>query len=295
MSLVNLDRIDQPVSLAKIDAVTLHVTLAGGVTGHSGATLSLSVESGSPEVVVSGPITADGVGENADVVEEEFGRIAVLGGPACLGCAPSGRVGATGGNVGGGAVAREEPRSDSDVVVPYHGVDSTSVVVVANTVIGTKRGLDTAAFVAGFGGGAVRGKGEVLKTVSAELGVAGRVDVASRGSVDGVGVLRGEGDTFNDVDLTSVGPASSRVGGYSPPSGPSTTTDRHVRGIEDEDTGREGVVRVDTNGFHVRDGSGGGRSGSTAGGGSRVADTGGSGRTGGRGGHSLSSKASVRR
>lgn len=78
--------------------------------------------------------------------------------------------------------------------------------------------------------------------VGTELGVGGGVDAATGGGVDGVGVLRGEGDAFDDVDFAAVGPASGGVGGDGPPGGPDSAANGHVGGVEDEDSCGEGVV-----------------------------------------------------
>ena len=89
-SLVDFDRIDQPVSLAEIKVLTLHVSLASWIAGQLCTALSLACVSVVPKFLVAGPFAADCVGEDADVVEEVLVGVTVVSRPAGLWCTPTG-------------------------------------------------------------------------------------------------------------------------------------------------------------------------------------------------------------
>lgn len=56
-------------------------------------------------------------------------------------------------------------------------------------------------------------------------------------------------DSLDNVNLTAVRPATGRVLGCAPPSGPDTTADGHVLGIKNKDTSGESVLGADAYGL----------------------------------------------
>lgn len=244
--LVNFERVDGPVGIAHVWVVA-KVSLAGTLTGHSLTRLGLAVHGVAPDGAGAGPVTADSVGENDDVVVEVVANVALSSGPVCLGLTPVGRVRRARADVVGNVALAEEVDRDAIGLGPVHDVDATAVLVVANTKVVTLGGCDTATLIAGSVGSTVVGTVVLEGELARHVGIAG--DSAAAGGVDRVGVERVVVNTLDDVDLTSVGPATRRVSGGGPPSGPDTTSNGHVLGIEDKDTGGEGVLGVDTDGL----------------------------------------------
>lgn len=183
-SLVDFDRIDQPVSLAEIKVLTLHISLASWIAGQLCTALSLACVSVVPKFLVAGPFAADCVGEDADVVEEVLVGVTVVSRPAGLWCTPTGGVRLTSSDIGRCLVAREEPRLDTRVFVPSHSMNSAALIVVRHTKVISHRRLHSTTLVARLGRCAVGRLGEIGKLVATELRVGRRVDLASGRGVD---------------------------------------------------------------------------------------------------------------
>lgn len=109
-----------PERIVELRALVPHVVVALGVPGDRGTRLVLASETTVvPDTVGSGPITAEGVGEDVEIVVEELVRVAEIRNEGSDGETPGVRVGLLSGDVGGDSVTGEPPDADA-VLGPEH-------------------------------------------------------------------------------------------------------------------------------------------------------------------------------
>lgn len=244
--LVDLKRVDRPVSLAHVGIVA-EVSRAGALAGHRLARLGLTVHGIVPDGAGPSPVSTDGVGEDDDVVVEVVVHVALACRPVGHGGAPVGRVGRARADVAWDRAFGEEVGRDAFRVGPVHDVNTTTVLVVLNTIVAALGRSYTATLVAGSIGSAIVGIVVLECELARHLDIGG--NSAAAGGVDRVGIVGIVIDALDNVDLASVGPAAGGAGGGRPPSRPDTTANRHVLGVEDKDTGGEGVLGIDADGL----------------------------------------------
>lgn len=228
--LVNLDGVDEPVSISKSRWVGADVVLAGGGEGRA-----FSV--GVPDIRGSSPVTAEG-GVEDHVVVLEVGVNVATGATVELGSrlAPGIGVGGFAGDIRRNLAAGEEPNRDV-IGSPLHGVNTASDVVETVTVVLVVGGIlaTASARIVGVAVG-------LLQSGGAERALVG--DGTTRASVQGDGVISLCVDTLNNIDLARRRPVGSEE-----PHGRPDTTDatRHVGNVRDEQTMGPRLLRGHTN------------------------------------------------
>lgn len=238
-----LDGGDLPVSIVKVLPLILHISLAGAIPRHRRARLILTGVTGVvPDPIGTSPVSAEGVGEDVEVVVHELVGIAGGGREIADGSAPGGGHGLIGEDVIRDLATGEPPDADTGLV-PFGSVDTTSDTVERGTVRVVASQITYTTTRIGSRETVTVG---VIVIPSRQCPRLHRVGHGTpRTGMKRNLILVESVDSLEDIDFTAVRP----VGSVGPPGRPSSTPSGHVHSVKQDHPPRVNEVSVQPHGF----------------------------------------------